>query len=916
MNKKLIASAVALLIGSTLHSIEIEESRVLNGEFEFVENGNQGDCVFMISDDGIIECNFFALARGETLSIEQKSNESWGLLRINSKEPVHISGKIKANGNFLICCPAGLKIDGEVIGSGVIASSHMITDKSFLSDQVWKFTNKGGAVQISGTLTASEGDLYVFGEKVETTGDLNGEELWLATGNEVVVGIDNEETIALGFVHNSGTIHANHLRINSKEIVNTGAVFAEGSKGSVELNAKEGLLLNEGKILARQGNCGGTVSLSGKEVTFTNSAIVNVCGEVGGGNVKIVSDHCYLSSAVHSYDTLVSGGDVIYSGRDLTEEEMREVIKKNGAFASLIQADALVEGNGGSISIHSNQDQYFGAQILARGAGDEGRGGRLGLCSKGNMTYRGAIDLHAPSGKPGEFFLDPKYVTISPLGTDSATGNTFASDSTGSVTISGSDLQAALNSASVVIQANTDITFGDTVLVTTSGTNLSLQAGRSIIFSGTGDLELNNGNFTALINDPNAIGADRESGEAFFQMNGNSRIFCPGGDINVSAGNQSGTTVGKILLGDCILGSTAGNVNLTGIGYPGTSGSNGIRLSNGTISTTGNGTITLTGTGGAGVDNNMGVYLTGKNAQILGDTGLITIDGTGGASSGKSNQGVRIESGAKVISTTGNIDCTGNAGSGTDWNMGVILTGTNSRLTSTSGDISVTGTAGGSGSTCQGVRLEIGSYIDSNGAVVIDGTGATGLANCHGVCISGNGSLITSATGSISVTGVGNGDGTAISEMGVRLESAGKITSTGSATINVNGTGGAGTDYNNGIILSGGGSNISSSGGDITLVGIANGTGSQNQGIRCESKGSVLATGAANIMATGTGADAVSLNNGVLLIGVGSLIDAVDGDVTVIGTAQGEKPAEGVSEQGGVIASQNGTVSITSNDVI
>ncbi len=915
MNKKLIASAVALLLGSTLHSVELEESRILNGEFEFVENGNQGDCIFMISDDGIIECNFFALARGETLSIEQKSNESWGLLRILSKEPVHISGKIKANGNFLICCPAGLKIDGEVTGSGVIASSHMITDKSFLSDQIWKFTNEGGAVQISGSLKANEGNLYVFGKEVETTGDLNGEELWLATGEEVVIGIDNEETTALGFVHNSGTIHANYVRIDSMEIVNTGAVFAEGLKGNIELNAKEGLLLNEGQIFARQGNCGGTVTLRGEEVTFTNSAIVNVCGEVGGGHVNIFSDRCFLSSAVHSYDTLVSGGETIYSGRDLSEEEMREVIKKNGAFAALIKADALVEGDGGTISIQSNKEQFFGAQILARGAGLEGNGGRLGLCSKGEMIYRGAIDLKAPYGKSGEFFLDPKYITVSPLGTDSASGNTFASDPTGSVTISGADLQTALNSASVVLQANTDITFGDTVLATTSGTNLTLQAGRSIIFTASADLQLNNGSFTALINDANAIGADRESGNAFFQMYNNSRIFCPGGNITVSQGNQSGSTVGRILLGDCILGSTAGNVNLTGIGYPGTSDSSGIRVSNGTISTTGAGTITLTGTGGAGVDNNSGLYLTGGNAQILGETGLVTLNGTGGASTGKSNQGIRIESGAKVITTTGNVVCTGIAGSGTDWNMGVIFSGTNSRITSTSGDIDVTGTAAGTGSTGQGVRLEIGSYIDSNGTITIDGTGAPGLANCHGVSISGYGSLITSATGAISVIGAGNGDGTSICEMGVRLESGAKISSTGTATVAVTGTGGPGVDHNDGIIISGNGSDISSVDGDTTLVGVAAGTGSQNQGVRCEVKGSVLATGAANITVTGTGADAVSLNNGVLLIGVGSLIDAVDGDVTVIGTAQGDEPAEGVSEQGGVIASQNGTVSITSNDV-
>ncbi|MDX8431611.1 MAG: hypothetical protein SNF33_07425 [Candidatus Algichlamydia australiensis] len=932
MKKMAIIGLFSLFAIGNIQGENREDLRGLRGDTERVEVEEQNEHFFLLEDDAIIEYDIFALAKGETLSFKQKSQDSWGLVRFTSKEPVKISGKVVANGNLLLCCPAGFVIDGTMKSAGMILTAKEITDRSFLSDDAWQFAESGGDIYVSGTIEVTDSDLYLFADKITNIGDWAGpDKMWAATHKKITLFPNQGVGEALGSVHNNGQIRANSIKIDSKEVVNTGVVAALGLEGSVEMFAKNGELIQEGVVKARCGDHGGNVVICGHEVTFTADSMVDVSGDLGGGHVSVQGDKCFLASDATGF-TLVEGGEVVYRGPAPTsEEEMREMLERRrsnvGVLQPLFNADALIEGDGGSISIHSNHEQMFGAQILARGAGSRGNGGIAEICSKGSLSYTGSVDMMAPEGRSGHLLLDPKYVTIGVLGNDPATGNSFASDASGTVTISGADLEAALNSASVTIQANTDITFGDTVVATTSGNGLTLQAGRSIYFTSGGDLTLNNAPFLATINDAAAVAADREPGDAVFQMYDGTRIFTQGGDITVSLSNFTGNFEGRVILGQAIVEAVGGTITMTGTGFPGLSNQSGIRLSNTIVSTVGD--INLLGTGGAGVDNNIGIYATGREAHILGGAGLITMNGTGGNSTGSSNQGVRLESGASVRTTSGSININGNAGGGTDWNMGVILSGTGSKVTSTDGDIDLTGVASGTGQMNQGVRLEIGSFVTSTGTgsnagiINIDGTAAPGLANCTGVCVSGDGSLISSVKGNISVTGVGDSDGTNICDQGVRLEARGKIVSTGlgtdAATITVIGNGGAGTDHNDGVILSGGGSVITSVDGDISVTGIGAGTGSQNQGIRCESKGSILSTGtgvnASNINCIGTGANGTSMNNGVLLIGVGSMIDAVDGDIGVTGTAQGGGPTEGVSEQGGTINSANGTVSITSNDV-
>ena len=484
---------------------------------------------------------------------------------------------------------------------------------------------------------------------------------------------------------------------------------------------------------------------------------------------------------------------------------------------------------------------------------------------------------------------DPKFVNIQPGGTDPATGNTF-NNGVDTATISGASLQSSLNSGSVTIQADTDITFEDTVNVTTFGSGLTLQAGRSISFSG--DLTLNGGDFSATINDQNAV--DRDAGVASFSMMGlsfdPSQITTGGGNVTINVGTYGSQTVGEINLASGQIDAGGGNISLTGYGrLDATSEISGILISDySTLTTSGFGTITLNGTGGNGASGCHGVYLPNTTTSIEGENGTITINGTGGGNAtGDMNSGI-IHAGTIETTGSGNIELTGNATTGIKLNTGVCFVSGGS-ATVVNGNLILNGIGTGTGDQNYGVRFESESSCSSSGSGQIQLTGSSsgGVNNNHGVILSN--SRVESGAGAISLQGDGQGLGNY--NYGVRLESMASITSTDNATITIQGANNGGTDGNIGVSISSDQDAISSVNGNVTITGTSTGTGVINQGFRLDG-GAITSTGtgssAANISLSGTGSPTGTDADGVVIGGYQVAVKSVDGDITITGSASGD----------------------------
>jgi hypothetical protein len=276
-------------------------------------------------------------------------------------------------------------------------------------------------------------------------------------------------------INNSGVIRANGATV--------------GDDGRVFLTAGGGTAKVGGTIEARGiGGSGGVVTVSAERVEI-DEATIDVSGESGGGSVNIVG-----------------GG---FQGRDPAIENSQSTTVSAG---SVINADATVQGDGGKVVVWSDGATEFGGTISARGAGEGGDGGSAEVSGKELLSYNGFTDLRAESGQTGMLLLDPKNMAITPAGTDPVAGNSlFTDNQSGWSLISGADLSAAIDTATVTLQANTDIFIDDDVTGATAGNGLTLQAGRSITIEQDAVISLNGGDFAATLNDDAAIGAEREA---------------------------------------------------------------------------------------------------------------------------------------------------------------------------------------------------------------------------------------------------------------------------------------------------------------------------------------------------------------------------------------------------------------------
>jgi filamentous hemagglutinin family protein len=324
-------------------------------------------------------------------------------------------------------------------------------------------------------------------------------------------------------------------------------------------------------------NSDGTVQLTGSGVSIpSDSGTTIVSGKVNsssttpgqtGGRVNVLGDKVAViggnieASGTNGGGTVLIGGD--YQGKGTVPNASRTFVSQD----SLLNANALTDGNGGQVIIWSEQASAFYGNISAQGGSNSGNGGFVEVSGKGNLQFAGTVATQAATGVPGTLLLDPKDILIQARGAEPVTGNSFFSDNPiGISRISGANLTAAIDAANVTLQANNDIIVDDDITATTVGNGLTLQAGRSITFNGDRTISLNGGNFSARINDENANPANRDPGTAQLGMNPGSQILTNGGSVTIEPGTFGGSAVGEVSLNGSTINSGTGNILITGTG--------------------------------------------------------------------------------------------------------------------------------------------------------------------------------------------------------------------------------------------------------------------------------------------------------------------------------------------------------------
>ena len=443
------------------------------------------------SDRAIVNWQSFNVGQPNSVNFVQPGINAAILNRVTGNTPSSIAGAISGNGQVFLVNPNGIAITptGTVkAGGGFVASTLDITNDDFMSgNMVFRGNGASGTVSNEGVVTIGRGGYAVLmGGKVKNSGLIAVPygKAGLGAGEEITLDLSGDGFMQVAvpssliddgeaLVENSGTVTAEGgvivmkaatARAAARNAVNLSGVAearsVSGRNGKITLGGGAGGKVKvSGTISTRAQQAepkttkGGAIEVTGLEINI-DDAVIDASGYGAGGKVRIGGDWQGTGDIPHADILTVSAGTVI-------------------------SADAVSEGNGGSVVLWSDHRTAFAGRISATGA--TGTGGDAEVSGKAVLSYTGFADLTGASGF-GSLLLDPYNVTISNAADQTSSGFTASGDNS---VINVTTLQNALAGANVTVSTGAggsqdgDITVADAV-TWNSGSTLTLSAYRNI----------------------------------------------------------------------------------------------------------------------------------------------------------------------------------------------------------------------------------------------------------------------------------------------------------------------------------------------------------------------------------------------------------------------------------------------------
>ena len=469
----------------------------------------------------------FNIGAQETVNFVQPTAGAIAVNRIFDTNGSQILGHLNANGQVYLINPNGILFGqgAQVNVGGMVASTLDLNDAS-LSGNARTFAGNGkGAIVNLGAIHAIDGGyVALLGNHVSNQGNISarlgsvalgaGSAATLNFSGNSLVSMQVDQSILSNLADNGGLINADGGQVVmsagardallASVVNNSGVIEArtvEHRAGSIILQggAAAGQVHVSGTLDASShngGGVGGTVKVLGDQITLLAGANIDVSGTQGGGSALV-------------------GGN--FHGAGL-ESNASDVGVAQGA---VINADAIVEGNGGKVAIWADQHLDFAGAISAKGGARSGDGGFVETSGKQTLNFTGAVDTTASHGKTGTLLLDPTDIAISSDPSSSGMSNNsgvFTDMNSPSSTLNVNVLQAALGSNNVTIDtASSQGGFGDisvqNAINWSNGNALTLNANRNInVFSaisntGIGALNLQAGGDITMQSTVNLKGA-------------------------------------------------------------------------------------------------------------------------------------------------------------------------------------------------------------------------------------------------------------------------------------------------------------------------------------------------------------------------------------------------------------------------
>ncbi len=500
----------------------------------------------------------FSIPAGSSTYFQQPNANSTSINRVVTNTPSQLFGTLSSNGSLVLVNQSGIAVGaGAVVDTaGFTASSLAMSDQDAMAGRL-RFGNGSigtADVSVNGTVLARSGDVVLLGPNVQTGQDAliqapNGNAI-LVAGRQIDITERGLEGIRLqvqapsNSVVNLGSLKGDAVGLFAGTLKHSGLIQATAvsdSGGRVILKGQD-LLNISGEVDAKQrGGMGGEVWASADKVLLQRTALLNVSGENGGGEV------------------LVGGG---WQGHDVRLSNSTQTVVTAGA---RLKADALVQGNGGTAVVWSDGGTRFAGAVSAHGGVSGGDGGHAEVSGKQFLDFQGSANLSSSKGKLGILLLDPATLTIQSTAPD-INGDTIIGDDvtlagllstdfgTSSSIVTSGQVGTLLNTANLSLAATGAVTVNAPITKTSgSATTLTLTSTSGSVsvnaaISGTSGSPLN-----VTLNGPTAVnigGAiDTQGGAVSISATFGGNITQSGG-APISASGVSASAYGAITLAD------------------------------------------------------------------------------------------------------------------------------------------------------------------------------------------------------------------------------------------------------------------------------------------------------------------------------------------------------------------------------
>jgi len=284
---------------------------------------------------------------------------------------------------------------------------------------VERFTDLRGTVEVAeGARITAADSVLLLGRHVASYGNI--------TARDGTIALVAGDAVRLARVGSRVVVNADPaVAPDPERFAVTQAGTADAGRGAVHLTAADGYSLamnHTGITRAREihaeggedglvdvagtldatgedpGDTGGTIHVLGERIALRD-ATLDASGDAGGGAIRV-------------------GGDL--QGKGALRTAQRTWVSED----AVLRADALGEGDGGTIIVWADDATRFHGTLSARGGARGGDGGFAEISGRRSLVARGDVDLGAPHGASGTLLYDPYAIEI----TGSAGGDADGSD--------------------------------------------------------------------------------------------------------------------------------------------------------------------------------------------------------------------------------------------------------------------------------------------------------------------------------------------------------------------------------------------------------------------------------------------------------------------------------------------------------